>query len=133
MSLSNSLLSYQDCTEIMDSAMADSVGARAKFASEAEALHFRSRCHYARKLHREQNARIYTDPEHPQHGCSHYDALVLRLRWDGDFHYVDLEKTDAGQIEVTPLSEAPKLEHRPQLQLTHEMPKLIETIVKRRL
>lgn len=135
MSLSNSLLSYQDCIEAMETALADPQGGRVHFPDQASALHFRSRCHYARKLHRAKNAEIYPDPQHPQHGCSHYDELILRERADGEGCYIYLERAAPGSIKVEPLSEVKQIAHQPQRQLPppEAMPTLVETIIKRRI
>lgn len=119
----------------MDQALEDDKGGRVRFGDEAAAMHFRARCHQARKIHRAKNAEIYPEPDHPQHGASHYDELILRLRPDGDGCYVYMERLRAGSIEVEPLSEAPAIEYHPprQLPAPDAMPKLVETIVKRRI
>lgn len=140
MSLSNSLLSYQDCLDAMDQALADDQGGRVRFPDREAALHFRSRCHYARKLHRDKNAQIYPDPEHPQHGSSHYDELVLKERPDGDGWYIYLVRMKVGSVAVEPLSEVPQIEQQPpprQLPAPQAMKlpaeAIVETIIKRRI
>lgn len=134
MSLSESLLSYQDCLEAMDQALADSQGGRVRFPDRSAALHFRSRCHYARKLHRRKNAQVYP-VDHPQHGASHYDELVLREQPDGEGWYIYLLRMVAGSIEVEPLSAIPQITYQPPRQLPspEAMPKVVETIIKRRI
>lgn len=136
MTLSHSLLSYQDCTEAMDRAMADPQGGRVRFADQSAALHFRARCHQARMLTRQQNKKIYEDPAHPQHGACTYDELVLRLRHSEPYWYIYLERMTAENITVEPLSEAPALPApKPQLRLAP--PEIsaegFKDIIKRRL
>lgn len=103
-----------------------------RFPDRESALHFRSRCHYARKLHREKNKEVYADPTHPQHGCSLYDELVLKERPDGDGWYIYLVRAKVGSIEVEPLSGAPKVEYQPPPKLPAPVP-MVENIVKRRI
>ena len=118
MTLSHSLLSYQDCTEAMDQAMLDPKGGRVRFDTQQGALNFRARCHQARMLTRNMNKKVYEDPAHPQHGTCVYDELVLRLRRNGEDWYIYLERMLAENIEVEPLSEAPRLpKPEPQLRL----------------
>lgn len=109
MTLSHSLLSYQDCLEAMDRAMDDPQGGRVRFSTQNAALTFRARCHQARMITRQKNKKIYEDPTHPQHGACIYDELVLRLRRDGEAWYIYLERMTANNIEVEPLSEASAL------------------------
>src|SRR5262249_5762169 len=113
MTLSNSLMSYQDCLEAMDQAMEDPKGGRVRFDTQSAALAFHARCHQARKLDREKNCLVYEDPAHPQHNSSAYDILVLREKTDGENWYIYLEKLDPTSIEVEPLSEAPQITHVP--------------------
>lgn len=120
MTLSHSLLSYQDCTEAMDLAMDDPRGGRVRFRDLPSAQHFRARCHQARMIIRNQNKKIYDSPDHPLHGSCTYDVLVLRLkRGPGESWVIDLEKMTADTIVVEPLSEAPALlpQPKPTLQL----------------
>lgn len=51
MTLSTSLLSYKDCIDEMDNALADERGIRIKEPSLNEAYYHRSRLHQARQLH----------------------------------------------------------------------------------
>ena len=46
------------------------------------------------------------DRDHPLHGRSTYDGIVVRLRRVDDDTYLYLEKVDAAEFEVESLSEA---------------------------
>ncbi|MFA6159428.1 MAG: hypothetical protein WC763_07420 [Candidatus Paceibacterota bacterium] len=134
MSVSNSILAYQDCLEILDRASEDELGARIKVDNMDAAIHLRSRIHYARKLHRQENAKTY-EASHVMHGKSHYDALVVRIKSDGSAIYVYLERTDKVAGEIEPLSSAPAIEHVPQKVLEYKpeaMEKVVEQIIVRR-
>lgn len=100
MSLPTSLLSYQDCLKVFDEAVENEEGIRVKFPTRDEAIRFRSRLHYCRKLSREENARIY-EKDQPMHGKSQYDSIRCTLKSTKTGHYVYLEhQTIAeGQIE----------------------------------
>ena len=104
MTVSNSLLSYQDCTKLLEAAMEDTLGARLKVRDMDEAYFQRGRIHYCRKLWRKENAVIY-EPGHAMHGRTIFDALVVRIRnVDGEF-YIYLERTDEIRGEVEGLSQ----------------------------
>lgn len=123
MTVSNSLLSYQDCFELLDRAIEDKVGARYQVRDHDAAINLRSRIHYARKLDRNKNAQIF-DAGHPMHGCSQYDALTVRIRFVSEDCYVYLERTDRVQGEIEALSEVPEpplMEApRPVLRIEHQ-------------
>jgi hypothetical protein len=101
MTVSTSILAYQDCIDLMDQAIADEVGARLEVPDYDAAVNFRTRIHYARKLHRDENAKTY-EAGHKMHGRSEYDVLVCRLKVLGGKTYVYLERTDKiiGEVEV---------------------------------
>ena len=101
MTLSTSITAYENCFEVLGKAMDAKRGIRMTFDTGAEANFFRMRCHQARKLDRERNAKIYTDPEHPMHGRSAYDPLSLRIAYEGDTVYLYVERNTVipGKIE----------------------------------
>lgn len=106
MSLSTSLLSYPDCTKFMDKALEFTEGARKRFDNEAACTHFRMRCHQARSLDREENARVYPKGMF-MHGRSTYDVLTLRIYEDEGAWWVYAERRDdpAGEEEIEGLGE----------------------------
>lgn len=109
MALSNSILAYQDCQEFFEKAVEDPKGARRPFQTEEQATRWRMRCHQYRKLHREQNSKIY-DLGHMLHGRSEYDALSLSLKHSGDgltWVYAEKHLLEPGEIEA--LSEVPQI------------------------
>lgn len=79
MATSNSRLSFDDCFEALDRALASPRGIRIIVDDEGAAYHLRNRLHKARVLDRKANAETY-DETHPLHGTSEYDELVVKLR-----------------------------------------------------
>lgn len=104
MTLSNSLLSFQDCIEMFDAAMADPRGVRYKLPSVDDAAHLRHRLHHARELHRRENAKTF-EVGHPMHGHSEYDAVTCRIRNITGDCYILLERTDKLTLKAESLSE----------------------------
>lgn len=121
MSTSTSLLAFTDCLAAYDRALADPLGTRVLMDDEGAAIYFRMRCHQARKLVRQNNAKIYPDPEHPLHGRSVYDGVTCRVRWVDDRVYCYFEQIieiDEDRIEnLSEVEDTPQLTHRPALQL----------------
>lgn len=93
MARSNSRLSYQDCFQLLDKALANEKGSRIKVADRAAAVHLRSRLHYARSLDRLDNEETYPEG-HLMHGKSPYDPLVCKIRKDKTHHWVYVLKSD---------------------------------------
>ncbi|MDE2107155.1 MAG: hypothetical protein KGL39_58660, partial [Patescibacteria group bacterium] len=96
MSLPTSTLAYSQCYDVLDKALEDPLGVRMRMPSLTVALHFRMRCHQARKLDREKNADIYPDADNPLHGRSAYDVLIIRdprMATDGTVYLV-IERSD---------------------------------------
>jgi hypothetical protein len=122
MSLSTSILAYQDCKEFLERAVEDDKGARIPFRTEADANFWRMRCYQCRKLDREQNAMIY-DLGHKMHGHSVYDELAMTIKFSGDgFSWVYAVKLRLEPGIVESLSEIDD----PPLQITAEEMKMLE-------
>ena len=101
MSLSNSRKSYDDCFKLLDAALDEARGIRVEVASTDVANYLRMRIHHARSIDRSDNAKTYTDPDHPLHGRSEYDALVCRIE-PANGHawlWLDKQKVEIGRIE----------------------------------
>lgn len=104
MPMPTSPLSYSDCYQLFDAAVADAKGARVCKGAKAHAEHFRFRCNYARKINRDENARTY-ERGHPLHGRSEYDQVTLTLREDTDgLWWVYAEQIPDIESEIEPLS-----------------------------
>lgn len=103
---STSRLAYNDCYDIMNTALEDERGVRVRFNEHGAAVQFRIRAHYARRLDRELNREVYAT-DHPMFGVSEYDHLVLKLRFDDHHWYIYIEKADAGAYEVESLADLP--------------------------
>lgn len=106
MPTSTSRLSYSDCFEYFDQALADPLGLALGFEFSGDARQFRLRMNAARALDREENALVYAaTPEHPLFGRSQYDELQLKLRQAFGKTYVIIERNGVRVLEVIPLSE----------------------------
>ena len=102
MSISNSRLSYSDCYELLDGAIADSKGARVWVGTHADATFFRMRVHQARTINRKDNQEIY-EPGDPLYGSSVYDKVVIRLKEDevGEWWvYAEKMALEPGAVEA---------------------------------
>lgn len=94
MSLPDSHLAYAAEYEALDAALHDAKGIRIEIGSQREALRFRFRLNYARKVDREKNKEIYQKGD-PMYGSSAYDSLVCVLRQDtADIWWVHIEKNE---------------------------------------
>lgn len=130
MTLPNSLMAYQDCIELFDSAIEDATGVRLKVNDYDHAIHQRSRLHYCRKLHREENARIY-DESNVMFGKSPYDAIVVRIKKVDEDFYLYLERNDKVRGEIESLSEieaAPKIEIETELDSDMDTPRVARRV-----
>lgn len=135
MSLSTSILAFDDALQFLERALADTKGVRACFGeSEGNAMHFRMRCHAARNIARQDNIRLYTDRDHPLHGRSVYDVLTLRVLQDDDEGEWWVYATrNVMPAVVESLSEiegeydvVEKLEHQPATKIEQIKPKQLE-------
>ncbi len=136
MSISTSRGSYKDCYEYYEQSLEQDRGIRIRVQSYDYACHLRQRLHMARKIRRQDNEEIYPDPDHPLHGASPYDHVVVKIQTDNNGVWVMLEKIMLlTKIEALPVEEDTLvLEDRPRLQIEQEAPKMLEyEPVKRRL
>lgn len=104
MSLSNSRLSYSDCFKLLDQALEESRGIRVQVPNIESANYLRMRIHHARSIDRSDNKHTYEDPQHPLHGRSVYDELIVRIEESGDrgWVYLDKQKVEIGIVEPIP-------------------------------
>lgn len=101
MALSNQIAAYDDCFDVFERALADSIGARVEFETKTQASLFQMRMCHARMLQREENKRLY-DRGHLSWGKSIYDKLVVRLKQgqeDNWWVYVERQGQDIKTIE----------------------------------
>lgn len=106
MTISDSILSYTDCLDVFEKALADLRGIRIKFATKAAAVFFRMRAHTARNLDRKRNRMIYSEePTNPLYGRSMYDKLIVRLKEDEEAAYLYIEHLSADHLEIENISE----------------------------
>ena len=100
MTISTSPKAFEDCYTLLQQALDSPNGIRQGFPSSGLARHQVSRLNRARNNQREQNREIYP-PDHPSHGTSPYDTLVIRTprKVDGKW-YIHIEpRTVSGVIE----------------------------------
>ena len=107
MSTSDSRLSYPDAEAFLDAVLADDIGARRPFASFGAAFQFRTRLHTFRKICRQDNRKVYPDPEHPLHARCVYDPITVRdpIQDVAGEWWVYAERLDVSDGEIEPLSE----------------------------
>lgn len=106
MPTSTSRLSFTDCFDLFDQALADPEGIAVGFDHPGDAKQLRLRMNAARALDREDNAETYADePEHPLCGRSQYDEFQLKLRQAGGRTWIVIERGSLGNAEVISLSE----------------------------
>lgn len=109
MPTSTSRLSYEDCFDYFDQALADPKGLAMAFEFSGDARQFRLRMNAARALDREENARLYADNQnHPLFGRSMYDQLQLKIREGDGKTYLLVEKVGQVVIATIGLSELPE-------------------------
>jgi hypothetical protein len=124
---STSRLSYTDCFDLMDKAIADSKGIKIKFSEESEAWHFRIRLHTARKIDRLDNMVTY-DETHALYGKSVYDGLTMRIVTKNGASWLRLERIDAREFEIESLSEPePELFDQPSTAMIKESTEKVKT------
>lgn len=105
MTLSTSPNAYPDCFTFCEKCLDDSVGARRAFKTESEAVRFRVRCNYFRKLSRRQNAELY-EPDDKRHGTSDYDVISFTVREGPDgWWWVYGRKLSENEEDIESLSE----------------------------
>jgi hypothetical protein len=78
MPLSNSPMAYTDIRTAMDRALQSDKGIRVKIGEAGKAIHFRQKCYKLRLLDRKNSLNIYPK-DHPMHGVSAYDSLVITV------------------------------------------------------
>ena len=114
-----SRLAFNDCFDIFDQAIADPTGIRVAFSSEGAAIHFRMRLHRARTIDRQDNAKLHPS-DHPMHGRSPYDQIIIKIRKVEEGWFVYLEALlDAGRLRVESLEglEVPPPPPKPQVDM----------------
>lgn len=70
---------FSDVADLLERAINSEKGVRIPLSSRSAAITLRARANYYRKLDRVRNKDIYPMRDHPMHGNSTYDALVLRI------------------------------------------------------
>ena len=102
MSVSTSKAAYEDCYALLDRALESHVGIRHKQPNEGQAMIMRMRLNYARTLARDANAEIFP-PDHPQHGISVYDPLLIRVVFDERDWWIYIEQRTISEEHIEEL------------------------------
>ena len=104
MSIPKSKLSYPDCVELFDAALADEVGARLPVADMDAAYHMRTRLNMYRQLDREDN-KLAFEAGVTMHGKSVYDELKVRIKKSASGIYIYVEHVNLAKGAIQSLSE----------------------------
>ncbi len=102
MTVSSSRSAYSDCYELLDQALETEQGIRVSAPTEGMGLSIVTRINYARVLDRQLMEQIHPEFDHPEHGISVYDNLIVsRPREEGGAWWVYIRpKSKAWKIEV---------------------------------
>ena len=99
MTVSTSKSAYLDCYDLLDRALDSPIGIRNRCANRGMANNLRTRLHYARAISRRESLEIYA-ADHPAHGTSPYDPLVIRIQQDGKLWWIYIEpRAIQGEVE----------------------------------
>lgn len=104
MSLSGSKFAYEDCFDILNTALERTQGCRLAQPSESACNMLRMRIHQARKLERDDNAKTF-ERGHPMHGRSVFDKLIVRIRNEDEVWYVYVEHGGVDTTLIEPLGD----------------------------
>lgn len=107
MPTSTSRLSYPDCENFLNVALEDEVGARLPFLLKGAAYQFQVRLNTFRAICRKDNAKVYSDREHPFHGRCEYDPVGIYVQGpdaNGEW-WVVARKRKVNEAEIELLSE----------------------------
>ena len=99
MTVSTSKSAYLDCYDLFDRALDSAIGIRNRCANRGMANNLRTRLHYARAISRRESLEIYA-ADHPAHGTSPYDSLVVRIQQNKDGYWIYIEpRMVHGEVE----------------------------------
>lgn len=104
MATSSSRLSYNDCYDILNLALANTKGIKVEIADYGIGNHLRVRLHTARTIDRKDNRSSY-QPDHKLYGRSIYDPLVIQLKNEDDKWWMYIQRMDASALNIEPLGE----------------------------
>lgn len=108
MPIATNRMSYTDCYEMFEKAMADPKGIRLFFPNRKEARHYQMRLHNSRAVDRRENKLLHPDPGHKLHGQSAYDVYSIRMREGEDgswFVYIEPKNKFINEDIVESLSD----------------------------
>ena len=104
MAASSSRLSYNDCFEVLDKAIANTKGIRVEVPDWGAGNNYRLRLHQARAIDRKDNKETYPD-DHKLYGRSIYDQLVVRIKQVGTRWWMYIERFSTDNLNIEPLGE----------------------------
>lgn len=78
MGYSTNITAYPDIRKALDQALESPKGMRLSFEDSRAATTFCGRVHSFRFKDRKENTKIYAEPDHPMHGRSVYDPLMIK-------------------------------------------------------
>lgn len=113
MSLPDQIAAYEDCFDLYSSALADSIGVRARFPNHVDAKLMQMRMHQARSLQRRESIRLY-DKTDLRWNKSEFDPLKVSVRVDDEDRWWVYVIRHGQEIEtIEPLSTVSAEVHRP--------------------
>ena len=100
MAYNTSITSYVDIRGVLDRALASEKGVLLRFADEKAAMTFTGRVHSLRHLDRKENKKIYPAEDHPMHGRSAYDPLMIKKKEPTVIAVIKLEGVEFEMEEI---------------------------------
>mgnify|MGYP001604604296 CR=1 FL=1 len=116
MATSQSRLSYSDCYEVLDKAIANQKGIRVQVDDFGAGNNYRLRLHQARAIDRKDNRETFPEG-HKLHGRSVYDQLVVRIKEIKGKWWMYLERFSTANLNIEPLGEEYVIDETPNSNL----------------
>lgn len=100
MSYNTNINAYPDIRQALDRALASEKGVRLTFENSKAAITFKGRVHSFRYLDRKENRKVYPE-DHPMHGRSAYDPLMVKTESELVVAVIKLEGVEFQTEEIT--------------------------------
>jgi hypothetical protein len=96
--MTETIVDFTGCFEDLETALADPKGIRIPFEHRGDAIQYRLKLHKARRKDRHENREL--DFDHPLHGRSIYDRLVMRINVVKGRTYLYIEQNSRGEPQA---------------------------------
>lgn len=106
MPLSNSLLSYVDCQQALEKAMASDLGVVVQFTESGKAYSFSQRCNKFKQIFRKTTMENLPKDD-PNYGTSPYDSIrvMMKTKKAGEYWVVELRKRETLEYQIRDIKE----------------------------